>query len=533
VSPPPRILIADDQPDVLEALRLLLKGEGFVVETVTAPAAVLRAAEAHEFDAVLIDLNYTRDTTSGREGLGLLAKLQALDPSLPVVVMTAWGSVESAVEAMRLGARDYVEKPWDNARLLATLQSQVELARALRTTGRLAAENRRLRGGEGRPQLVAESRAMQPVLRQLERVAPSDANVLITGEHGTGKDVVARWIHSASRRANRPLVTVNAGGIAETLFESELFGHVKGAFTDAKTDRAGCFELADGGTLFLDEIANVSLKQQAKLLRVLESGELQRVGSSRTRQVDVRVVSATNAELPREVSEGRFREDLLYRLNTVEIRLPPLRERREDVPLLAAHFLREAGGAIQQAGGGAEPRGDACAARPPVAGQRARAAPRRGARRAHGTGGAGDRRGPRASGAARRRRALVRRADARGRGAAAHPAGPRAARGEREPRRRGARREPQRALPAAAALRAVAEREPGGDDLAASGVPFPAFRVRFSALGSGAQESSSARRSRRSAKRSSELWALGCGQEPRAESCQPRAVSREPIAHSP
>ena len=341
MSAPPRILIADDQPDVLEALRLLLKGEGFVVETVAAPAAVLRAVEAEEFDAVLIDLNYTRDTTSGREGLGLLAKLQALDSSLPVVVMTAWGSVESAVEAMRLGARDYVEKPWDNARLLATLTAQVELARAIRTTGRLAAENRRLRGGDARPPLVAESRAMQPVLRQLERVAPSDANVLVTGEHGTGKDVVARWIHAASRRAGRPLVTVNAGGIAESLFESELFGHVKGAFTDAKNDRAGCFELADGGTLFLDEIANVSLKQQAKLLRVLESGELQRVGSSRTLTVNVRMISATNADLPREVAEGRFREDLLYRLNTVEIRLPPLRERRDDVPLLAAHFLRE------------------------------------------------------------------------------------------------------------------------------------------------------------------------------------------------
>ena len=340
-TPPPRILVADDQPDVLEALRLLLKGEGFAVETVGAPDAVLRAVEARELDAVLMDLNYTRDTTSGREGFGLLAKLQALDHTLPVVVMTAWGSVDGAVEAMRLGARDYVEKPWDNARLVATLRSQVELARALRATGRLAAENRRLRGGEGRPLLVAESRAMQPVLRQLERVAPSDANVLVTGEHGTGKDVVARWIHAASHRANRPLVTVNAGGIAETLFESELFGHVKGAFTDARADRAGCFELADGGTLFLDEIANVSLKQQAKLLRVLESGELQRVGSSRTLRVDVRLVAATNADLGREVAEGRFREDLLYRLNTVEIRLPPLRERRDDVPLLAAHFLRE------------------------------------------------------------------------------------------------------------------------------------------------------------------------------------------------
>jgi DNA-binding NtrC family response regulator len=338
---PPRILIADDQPDVLEALRLLLKGEGFVVETVSSPAAMLRALDAAEYDCTLIDLNYTRDTTSGREGLTLLAKLQAFDPTLPVIVMTAWSSVESAVEAMQLGARDYVEKPWDNARLLATLRTQVELARALRATRRLAADNQRLRGTETRPAIVAESRAMQTVLGQLERIAPSDVNVLITGEHGTGKDVVARWIHAASLRADRPLITVNAGGIADTLFESELFGHVKGAFTDAKTDRVGSFELADGGTLFLDEIANVSLKQQSKLLRVLESGDLQRVGSSRVRRVDVRVLAATNADLAREVKEGRFREDLLYRLNTVEIHLPPLRERRDDVPELAALFLRE------------------------------------------------------------------------------------------------------------------------------------------------------------------------------------------------
>jgi DNA-binding NtrC family response regulator len=338
---PPRILVADDQPDVLEALRLLLKGEGFVLETVSSPAAMLRALESSEFDAALIDLNYTRDTTSGREGLNLLARLQAIDSSLPVVVMTAWGSVESAVEAMRLGARDYVEKPWDNARLLATLRSQVELARALRTTGRLAADNLQLRGLDAQPTLVAESRAMRTVLGQIERVAPSDVNVLITGEHGTGKDVAARVIHATSLRARRPLITVNVGGIAETLFESELFGHVKGAFTDAKTDRVGSFELADGGTLFLDEIANVSLKQQAKLLRVLESGDLQRVGSSRIRRVDVRVLAATNADLAAEVAEGRFREDLLYRLNTVQIHLPPLRERREDIPALAGLFLRE------------------------------------------------------------------------------------------------------------------------------------------------------------------------------------------------
>ena len=338
---PPRILVADDQPDVLEALRLLLKGEGFTIEAVSSPAAMLRAVESREFDAALIDLNYTRDTTSGQEGLGLLAKLQVLDSTLPVVVMTAWGSVESAVEAMRLGARDYVEKPWDNARLLATLRSQVELARALRTTGRLAADNLQLRGLDSQPTLIAESRAMRTVVSQIERVAPGDVNVLITGEHGTGKDVVARVIHATSQRARRPLITVNAGGLAETLFESELFGHVKGAFTDAKSDRVGSFELADGGTLFLDEIANVSPKQQAKLLRVLESGDLQRVGSSRIRHVDVRVLAATNADLAIEVAEGRFREDLLYRLNTVQIHLPPLRERREDIPGLAGLFLRE------------------------------------------------------------------------------------------------------------------------------------------------------------------------------------------------
>ena len=336
----PRILVADDQGDVREALRLLLKGEGFQTEMAASPAAVLEIVEHRELDAVLMDLNYARDTTSGREGLELLPKIQQVDPTLPVVVMTAWGSVDGAVEAMRRGARDYVEKPWDNARLLATVRTQVELSRALRTSQRLESENRRLRP-DGRPMLLASSRAMEPVLRQMERVAPSSANVLITGEHGTGKDIVARWLHAASERAGRPLVTVNAGGLSETLFESELFGHVKGAFTDARTDRIGCFEVADRGTLFLDEIANVPPKQQAKLLRVLETGELQRVGSSRTILVDVRVLSATNARIATEVAEGRFREDLLYRLNTVEIHLPPLRDRRDDIPLLASHFLRE------------------------------------------------------------------------------------------------------------------------------------------------------------------------------------------------
>lgn len=337
-----RLLIADDDADVLEALRLLLKAEGFQVETATSPGGVLAAVEARDFDALLIDMNYTRDTTGGIEGLDLLSRLQALDGTLPVMVMTAWGSIEGAVEAMRRGARDYIEKPWHNARLLNTLRTHIELGRAIRAGQRLETENRSLRK-DGVPELIADSSAMQPVLRLMERVGPSDANALITGEHGTGKEVVARWLHGASPRAGRPLVTVNVGGLAEGVFESELFGHVKGAFTDAKTDRVGRFEAADGGTMLLDEVGNLSLTQQAKLLRVLQVGEFERVGSSKTRQANVRVLSATNADLSAEVAAGRFREDLLFRLNTIEIHLPPLRERREDVPLLAAHFLRRYG----------------------------------------------------------------------------------------------------------------------------------------------------------------------------------------------
>jgi len=285
-----------------------------------------------------MDMNYTRDTTSGLEGMDLISRLQALDSHLPIVVMTAWGSVDGAVEAMRRGAKDYVEKPWDNTRLVATLKTQVELGRALRKAHRLEGENRLLRK-EGLPEFIAESRAMRPVLQIIDRIGPSDANVLVTGEHGTGKEVVAHWLHGASTRASKSLVAVNVGGLPEGVFESELFGHVKGAFTDAKADRVGRFELANDGTLFLDEIANVPLKQQATLLRALETGEVQRVGSSKTRRVDVRAISATNAEPQAEVAAGRFREDLLYRLNTVEIHLPPLRERREDIPLLARHFL--------------------------------------------------------------------------------------------------------------------------------------------------------------------------------------------------
>lgn len=334
----PRILVADDQADVREALYLLFKGEGFLTEVVNSPRQVLDALSQREFALLLMDLNYARDTTSGQEGLDLLSSIQAIDSTLPVVVMTAWGSVELAVEAMRRGARDFVQKPWDNARLLTIVRTQMELSQALRKGQRLEAENQILRT-QAPPNLIAQSRTMQPVLQIIERVGPSDANVLITGENGTGKGVIAQALHAASSRSDRPLITVNTGGLSEGVFESELFGHVKGAFTDAKNDRVGRFELADGGTLFLDEIANVPLGQQPKLLRVLETGEFERVGSSKTLRVDVRIVSATNANLKAEADAGRFRQDLLFRLNTIEVHLPPLRERREDIPLLARAFL--------------------------------------------------------------------------------------------------------------------------------------------------------------------------------------------------
>jgi DNA-binding NtrC family response regulator len=334
----PRVLAADDQLHVLEALELLLRPQGYEVETARSPALVRDAVATASYDALLIDLNYTRDTTSGQEGLDLLSEIVALDNSTPVIVMTAWANIELAVEAMRRGARDFIQKPWENERLLTILRAQVDLRRALQRAERLAAQNRLLQA-EGRPEFIATAPLMQPVLETITRVGPSDANVLITGEHGTGKEVVARTLHAVSQRASRLMVSVNTGAVPEALFESELFGHVKGAFTDARFDRIGRFELADGGTIFLDEIGNVPLRQQAKLLRVLEGGEIERVGSSRAVRVDVRVVSATNTDLRAACASGQFREDLLFRLNTVEIHVPALRERREDIPALAVHFL--------------------------------------------------------------------------------------------------------------------------------------------------------------------------------------------------
>jgi len=334
-----RILIADDQRDVLEALRILLKGEGYQTETVTSLAALFSALEKKDYTLLIMDLNYTRDTTSGQEGLEVLPRIQALDNTLPVVVMTAWATIDLAVDAMKRGARDFIPKPWDNDRLLAIVRTQIELAGALRKGRRLEAANQLLRGNA--PNLIAESPRMRPVLELVSRVAPSDANVLITGENGTGKGLIARALHALSPRASHSMITVNMGGLSEGIFESELFGHVKGAFTDAKTDRAGRFELADESTLFMDEIANVPLNQQTKLLRVIETGEFERVGSSKTLHANVRIVSATNANPHEEVEAGRFRQDLLFRLNTIEIALPPLRERREDIMPLANSFLRQ------------------------------------------------------------------------------------------------------------------------------------------------------------------------------------------------
>ena len=336
---PYRILIADDQSDVLEALRLLLKAEGYLIDTAKSPGAVMKSVEQRDYALALIDLNYSRDTTSGQEGLDLLAKLQAADPTLPVVVMTAWASVEIAVEAMRRGAKDFVTKPWENPRLVTIIKNQIELCCAVRAYQRLEQENQILRG-KGGPNLIAQSAAMRPVLEIISRVGPSDANILITGENGTGKGMVAQALHAVSSRSAKPFISVNMGGLPEGVFESELFGHVRGAFTDAKSDRAGRFELADSGSLFMDEIGTIPMSQQSKILRVLETGELERVGSSRTYRVNVRLISATNADLQAEVAAGKFRQDLLFRLNTIHIHLPPLRDRREDIPLLAQHFLK-------------------------------------------------------------------------------------------------------------------------------------------------------------------------------------------------
>src|SRR6201997_2283339 len=342
MRPRAKILICDDQPEILDAIKLVCSAEGMQCSTVNSPDAVLPKLAEEEFDLLLMDMNYHQDRTGGQEGLNLLRSVNQSDPSLPIVVMTAWGSIPLAVQAVQLGAKDFLQKPWENERLLSIVRNQIELRAALKGKERLEAENSVLRSAQASTsEFVALSPGMREVKRIVEQVAPSDANILITGENGTGKGVVARMLHQLSSRVQQPLISVNMGGIPETLFESEMFGHVKGAFTDARSDRVGRFELADGGTLFLDEIANLTGSQQAKILRVLEIGEFERVGSSRTQKANARLLSATNSDLIKDIEAGKFREDLYFRLNTIQIHLPPLRERREDIPSLVKVFLDE------------------------------------------------------------------------------------------------------------------------------------------------------------------------------------------------
>jgi DNA-binding NtrC family response regulator len=341
-----RILVADDDKDVLTALELLLDREQMEALLVGSPAEAVDAVKTNSFAAVLLDLNFSLDTTAGQEGIALIDRLKALDETLPIIVMTGWGTVSLATQAMQAGAADFVEKPWENERLVSILRTQIALGQSLRARSRLSGENELLRAQllpEADRAFIAESPSMRRLLETVGQIASSPVNILLTGENGTGKSLLARTIHHQSARSAQPFIVVNMGSISEALFESEMFGHVKGAFTDAKDTRIGRFELADGGTLFLDEIGNIPLTQQAKLLSVLEDCRFEKVGSSRTDRVDVRVISATNANIDQMISDQVFRKDLLYRLNTVELEIPPLRERSEDIPLLAEHFIRDLG----------------------------------------------------------------------------------------------------------------------------------------------------------------------------------------------
>ncbi|CAM3699597.1 Alginate biosynthesis transcriptional regulatory protein AlgB [Vibrio aerogenes CECT 7868] len=339
----PRILIADDDEHILTTLRLMLKVNGFDIITASTPQQTLASAISAEPDVALIDLNYQLDTTSGQEGFSLISQLQQQVPDLPVIVMTGWGTIDIAVQAMKSGAADFIEKPWDNQQLLHVLHTQLRLRQSLTGQARLKRQNQLLQQQltpDTDDDLIAVSPAMVALLDTLNAIADSDASLLLTGENGTGKSQLAHYIHRHSTRQEQAFVAVDMSTIPESLFESEMFGHVKGAFTDAKQQRPGRFELADQGTLFLDEIGNTPVSQQSKLLRVLESRQFEKVGSSKTQQVDVRVIAATNADLQQMIGQQTFRQDLFYRLNTFELRIPALRERTEDILPLARHFIR-------------------------------------------------------------------------------------------------------------------------------------------------------------------------------------------------
>ncbi len=337
----PTILIVDDDADVRTALQFLLNSHGHSVVSEVNPTNALRSIKDETIELILLDLNYTNDTTSGEEGLSLIKKIRDFDEQIPIIVMTGWGTVDLAVTAMKSGANDFIQKPWENTRLLSIITSQLKLAETTSINAKLMRQNQLLQNEiKGFKDIIAQSTSMQSVLDMVHRVAKTDASILFTGENGTGKSLFARYVHEKSTRKNADLVSVNMGAVTESLFESEMFGHVKGAFTDAKSSRIGRFELADQGTLFLDEIANTPYSQQGKLLRVLEENQFEKVGSSKTQAVNVRMITATNANLFELVNSGRFRKDLLYRINTVEIEIPPLRKRKEDILPLANDFLK-------------------------------------------------------------------------------------------------------------------------------------------------------------------------------------------------
>lgn len=336
-----RILIVDDNEDVLRAARMFLKRHFSQIDTETNPELIPTLLRNDPYDVILLDMNFTKDVSSGKEGFFWLDKILEIDPSATVILITAYGDVDTAVKAIKEGATDFVLKPWENEKLLATVLSGMRLRQSrnevsqLRSIQKTMSQDLESRHGD----IIGQSPAMIKVYHTISRVAKTDANILILGENGTGKEMIARAIHKSSNRSENPFVTVDLGAISETLFESELFGHTKGSFTDAKEDRAGRFEVAEGGTIFLDEIGNLSLPLQAKLLSVLQSRTLTRVGSNKVKPIDVRLICATNMPLYEMVSQGTFRQDLLYRINTIELTLPPLRERSTDIELLSTHFL--------------------------------------------------------------------------------------------------------------------------------------------------------------------------------------------------
>lgn len=336
------ILIVDDNKNVLSALRILLSDYFENIVLLTSPNTLMSELRDKNPDVVLLDMNFSAGINSGNEGLFWLSEIKKADEELPVVLFTAYADIDLAVKALKGGATDFVVKPWDNAKLLATLQSAYSLRQSRKEVKKLREKQSVLNRDIQKEEDICwgKSPAMQRLLTMIKKVAVTDANVLITGENGTGKELIAKMIHRYSPRAAETLIIVDMGAVTETLFESELFGHVKGAFTDAKADRSGKFEAADGGSLFLDEIGNLSYPLQAKLLSALQTRHITRVGSNKSISVDIRLISATNKNLFKSVKKGEFREDLLYRINTIHLEVPPLRERREDIPQLADFFLR-------------------------------------------------------------------------------------------------------------------------------------------------------------------------------------------------